>query len=366
LRFLAPTAPARYRVTGGAGFLGINLARHLLARGDAVTSLDRADFDYPDARDRVRVVRGGVRDRAAVERAMEGADVVVHAAAALPLYPREEILSTGVEGTRAVLDAAGARRVIYISSTAVYGIPDHHPIDESAPLRGVGPYGEAKVLAEGLCVAQRARGQCVTILRPRSFVGPERLGSFSLLYDRAASGKSFPLPGGGHNRYQLLDVEDLCDAICLAANADASAASDTLNAGAREFATLREDFRAVLDRAGFGRRVVALPAAPMLAALRALEALRLSPLYHWTYGTVTADSYVSVEKAARAGLRAAPLQPRRPAAQLRLVPRAPRALRRVVRRVAPHALEAGRPAARQGALLTRAAFITGDEPVHHR
>lgn len=296
-------APARYLITGGAGFLGINLARHLLARGDAVTSLDRADFDYPDVRDRVRVVRGDVRDRAAVERAMEGADVVVHAAAALPLYPREEILSTGVGGTRVVLDAAlarGVRRVIYISSTAVYGIPDHHPIDESAPLHGVGPYGEAKVLAEGLCVAQRARGSCVTVLRPKSFVGPERLGIFSLLYDWAASGKNFPLPGRGDNRYQLLDVEDLCAAICLAAEADPAAANDTYNIGAREFATLREDFQAVLDRAGFGRRIVALPAAPMLAALRVLEALRLSPLYHWTYGTVTADSYVSVEKAARA------------------------------------------------------------------
>lgn len=293
----------RYLITGGAGFLGINLARFLLARGHEVASLDLADFDYPDARDRVDAIRGDVRDRAAVDRAVRGAGVVVHAAAALPLYPREEILSTGVDGTRHVLDAslaAGVARVVFISSTAVYGIPDHHPIREDDPLAGVGPYGEAKVLAEGLCAEYRARGLCVTVLRPKSFVGPERLGIFSLLYDWAASGRGFPLPGRGDNRYQLLDVEDLCEAIVLAATVDHDLANDTFNIGAREFATLREDFQAVLDRAGFGKKIRPLPAAPALAALRALEALRLSPLYQWTYGTVTKDSYVSVEKAERA------------------------------------------------------------------
>lgn len=294
---------ARYLITGGAGFLGINLTRFLLERGHAVTTLDIADFDYPDVAGRVRVIRGDVRDRAAVDRAVEGADVVVHAAAALPLYPREAIFSTDVDGTRNVLDSAlahGVGRVVHISSTAVYGIPDHHPLWEDDPLGGVGPYGEAKVLAEHLCLDYRRRGACVTILRPKSFVGPERLGIFSLLYDWAASGKGFPLPGGGGSRYQLLDVDDLCEAILLAATAERSLANDTFNIGAREFATLREDFQAVLDRAGFGKKIVPVPAAPMLAGLRVLEALRLSPLYHWTYGTVMADSYVSIDKATRA------------------------------------------------------------------
>ena len=295
--------PARYLITGGAGFLGINLTRFLLARGHAVTSLDIADFEYPDVAEHVHVIRGDVRDRAVVDRAMAGVDVVVHAAAALPLYPREVIFSTDVEGTRLVLDSAlqhGVGRVVHISSTAVYGLPDHHPLREDDPLRGVGPYGEAKVLAERICLDYRRRGACVTVLRPKSFVGPERLGIFSLLYDWAASGKGFPLPGRGANRYQLLDVEDLCEAILLAATVDRALANDTFNIGAREFATLREDFQAVLDRAGFGKKIVPLPAAPMLAGLRVLEALRLSPLYHWTYGTVTADSYVAVDKAARA------------------------------------------------------------------
>src|SRR4051812_4793984 len=95
-------------VTGGAGFLGINLVRHLLARGYSVTSFDVAPFDYPE-RDRVTVVAGDVRDRAALDKAMADARFVVHTAAALPLYTPEDIYTTDVLGTRAVLEAARAR-----------------------------------------------------------------------------------------------------------------------------------------------------------------------------------------------------------------------------------------------------------------
>src|SRR4030095_6453288 len=112
-------------VTGGAGFLGINLVRHLLARRYAVASLDLADFDYPE-RDRVRIVRGDIRDRAVVGRALDGAQLVVHCAAALPRHPPAEIYSTDIDGTRTVIDAAHRKqtaRFIQISSTAVYGIP---------------------------------------------------------------------------------------------------------------------------------------------------------------------------------------------------------------------------------------------------
>ena len=293
---------ARYLVTGGAGFLGINLIRSLLKRGHEVASLDIAPFDYPDCRDRVRFVTADIRDAPAVRRAAEGAAIVVHCAAALPLYKPADIFSTDVDGTRNALAAAleaGVERVIHISTTAVYGIPDHHPIYEDDPLRGVGPYGEAKVRAEQVALEYRGQGLCVPILRPKSFIGPERLGVFAILYEWASEGRSFPILGRGDNRYQLLDVQDLCDAILLAATADPGAASDTFNIGAREFGTFREDLQAVLDRAGFGKRIVPLPAGPAIAALKVLEALRVSPLYRWIYETAATDSFVSIEKAER-------------------------------------------------------------------
>jgi len=292
----------RYLVTGGAGFLGINLARYLLARGEQVVSFDLQAFDYPNARDRVRHITGDIRDRGAIDYAMHGVDRVVHAAAALPHYSPQDIYTTDVEGTRNVLESALAHeveRAIHISSTAVYGIPDHHPLTEEDRLIGVGPYGEAKVEAERVCVSLRARGLCVTILRPKSFVGPERLGVFAMLYDWARTGHNFPVPGSGRNRYQLLDVEDLCQAIYLAATADRVVANDTFNIGAREFTTLRRDYQAVLDEAGHGRRIIPLPAEPIIWALRVLDRLGMSPLYPWIYETVGKDSFVSIEKAER-------------------------------------------------------------------
>jgi len=287
-----------YLVTGGSGFLGINLVRHLLALGHRVRSLDIVPFDYPE-RDRIDAVLGDIRDADTVERAMAGVDKVVHCAAALPLYSPEDIHSTEVDGTRVLLEAAlaqGISRFVYISSTAVYGIPDHHPLIEDDKVQGVGPYGEAKILAEALCRDFRAKGLCVPVLRPKTFVGPERLGVFELLYDWAADGRNFPVLGRGDNRYQLLDVEDLCQAISLCCTADPALANDTFNVGAAAFGTMRDNFQSVLDRAGFGKRVIGLPVGPIVPLLKLLERLHLSPLYKWVYETAAEDSFVSIER----------------------------------------------------------------------
>lgn len=288
-------------ITGGAGFLGINLIRHLLARGYAVVSYDIADFDYPE-RTKVRAVKGDIRNFGVLKEAMAGARFVVHTAAALPLYSKEDIFSIDVDGTANVLRAAAenkADRVVHISSTAVYGIPDHHPLFETDKLDGVGAYGQAKIDAEKECEKRRERGMCVPIIRPKSFIGPERLGVFALFYEWAKDGHGFPLIGSGKNRYQLLDVEDLCEAIYRCLTKDKAVVNDTFNVGAKEFTTMREDYQAVLDYAGFGKQISVWPAGPMIWMLRVLEALHLSPLYKWVYETAATDSFVSIEKAER-------------------------------------------------------------------
>jgi len=297
----SPWEPRTVLVTGGAGFLGINMVRQLLARDRRVVSLDIADFDYPERR-QITAVTGDIRHRSTIDAVMAGVDVVVHTAAALPLYTPQDIYTTDIDGLRNVLDSAlahGVRRVVHISSTAVYGIPDHHPLREDDTLHGVGPYGESKVIAEQLCADYRAKGLVVPIIRPKSFVGPERLGVFALLYDWAKDGHGFPLLGDGSNRYQLLDVEDLCDAIWLCCTLPDGVVDDVFNIGAKEFGTMREDYQAVLDAAGFGKRIVGLPAAPGIWTLRVLERLGVSPLYKWVYETAAKDSFVSIEKAER-------------------------------------------------------------------
>jgi nucleoside-diphosphate-sugar epimerase len=293
---------AKYFITGGAGFLGINLTRYLLEKGHTIVSYDMAaEYEYPEKNDRrVTVVRGDIRDFPRLAEAIKGCDLVVHTAAALPLYSEQDIRTTDIDGTKNVLKAAydnGISRFIQISSTAVYGIPDHHPLVEDDALVGVGPYGEAKIDAERICEEYRKRGMIVPILRPKSFIGPERLGVFALFYDWASSGHGFPMIGSGNNRYQLLDVYDLCEAVYLCATLDGETANDTFNIGAEAFTTMKEDYQAVLDYAGFGKKVRGFPAAPVIFALRVLESLHLSPLYKWVYETAAKDSFVSIEKA---------------------------------------------------------------------
>lgn len=288
-------------VTGGAGFLGINLVRYLMMKGlTNITILDIVDFDYPDVKDKVTIIQGDIRDKNIVYQAMQGADWVIHTAAALPLYTAQDIMATDVDGTRNLIDAAqkkSVKRFIHISSTAVYGIPDHHPLYEEDKLEGVGPYGRAKILAEKVCLEYRKQGMIVSILRPKSFVGPERLGVFALFYDWVKDGKNFPMIGSGSNRYQLLDVEDLCEAIWSCLTLNETAVNDTFNIGANEYTTMREDYQAVLDAAGFGKKIIPFPARPVILSLKILEFLKLSPLYKWVYETASKDSFVSIEKA---------------------------------------------------------------------
>ncbi len=288
-------------ITGGAGFLGINLVRYLLNRDYQVVSYDFAEFNYPE-KNKIRAALEDIRHYQPLVAAMAGADAVVHCAAALPLYSAEEIYTTDVTGTENVIKAAienGIKRVVHISSTAVYGIPDHHPLYETDQLDGVGPYGKAKIMAEKVCDKYRQQGMCIPIIRPKSFVGPERLGVFALFYDWAKDGHGFPMIGNGKNRYQLLDVEDLCSVIYTCLTKDSAVVNDAFNVGAKEFTTMKEDYQAVLDAAGYGKKIKTFPAAPMIWTLRLLEAVKLSPLYKWIYETASKDSFVSIEKAER-------------------------------------------------------------------
>jgi nucleoside-diphosphate-sugar epimerase len=285
-------------ITGGAGFLGINLCRLLLARGYEVRTLDIAPFDYPE-RAVVDVMLGDIRDSAVVAQAIRGVSCVVHAASAESLSAAEEIFSTGVAGTWTVLQTAVHYRVprfVFLSSASVYGVQAHHLMHEGDPLHGTGPYAEAKIGAEHLCEAARLSGTCVTILRPTTIVGPGRRGVLKVLYDFAFEGRNFPALGSGSTPSQVLDVADACEAIYLCLTMRADLVNDTFNLGPPVFGTTRESFQAVLDRAGHGKRVIAIPQAPASALLNLLGHLRRSSLYPWIHDTAGQATYMSVRR----------------------------------------------------------------------
>ena len=288
----------RYAISGGAGFLGLHLARRLLTDGHRVRTLDVAALDDAALERDVEEVRGDVRDAARARELVDEADVVVHAAAALPIRAsRDEIFAVNVDGTRRVLEAAraaGVGRVVFISSTAVYGVPKVHPISEDAPLHGVGWYGESKIAAERAC---REYDVETVIVRPKTFLGPERLGVFEILFDWIREGRRIPILGDGSNRYQLLAVEDLVEAIVRCG--DAPVGGEIFNVGAREFGTVRSDLQALIDHVGSSSKLRPVPARPAELALRALELARVSPLAEWHYKTAHRDSFVDVAKAER-------------------------------------------------------------------
>ena len=290
----------KYFITGGAGFLGFHLTQFLTKKKESVTQYDIADYVPEEIPKGVKTVTGDVRDLQALIKATKGHDVIIHAAAALPLWKKEDIMTTTIDGTRNVLEAAIAnkiKRVVYISSTAVYGIPVKHPIFEEDPMVGVGPYGTAKIEAEKICQEYR-KGKKVTVcvIRPKTFIGTNRLGVFQILFDWVESGVKIPIFGNGKNRYQLLDVRDLVDAIYLGSKKPDAKANDTFNVGAEKFNTVREDVGSLCTFAGSGSRVLGVPSAPLKVALRVFEVLHISPLYRWVYGTADKDSFVSIDK----------------------------------------------------------------------
>jgi nucleoside-diphosphate-sugar epimerase len=292
----------RWAISGGAGFLGLHLARRLTVDGHEVRTLDLAPLAEPDLELRVEELRGDVRNTSDAAALVEGADVLVHAAAALPIQAsRDAIRSVNVDGAATVLSAAaraGVRRVVLVSSTAVYGVPKVHPIHEDDPLVGVGWYGTSKIEAEEVTREFGRRGLAFVIVRPKTFIGPERLGVFEILFDWIRDDRRIYMLGDGSNRYQLLAVEDLVDAIVRAAERP-EAAGQTLNVGAKEFGTVRSDLQALIDHAGSTSRLTPVPVRPAELALRALELLRVSPLAEWHYKTAHRDSFVDVSTAER-------------------------------------------------------------------
>ena len=288
----------RVVVTGSSGMLGSNLVRHLLDHGHRVVGDDlRASEDRPGEWSQCV---GDVRDSALIATVAKGADVIVHCASALPSYPAAQIRDVIVNGARSVLSAAARAdvgHVVHISSTAVYGLPKMVPTPEDHPRSPVDIYSSAKAEAEQEAELARAEGRCVTILRPKTFLGPGRMGLFAMLFEWADEARNFPVLGKGSVRIQMLAIEDLVTAIGQVLDVPDDVANDTYNLAAADFGTLREDFQAVLDAAGHGKRVVSLPARPALSVLRLLEVTHLSPVYGRLLHKLMADSYVSIDKA---------------------------------------------------------------------
>jgi nucleoside-diphosphate-sugar epimerase len=269
-------------VTGGCGYFGSLLVRRLVAAGHRVRVLDVNDCDDRPAS--VELIKGDIRDRDVVRRAVEGCDIVFNNVAQVPLAKDENLLRTvNVDGTALLLQEAlrdGVRKVVHTSSSAVFGVPTHNPVTPSTVPAPVETYGHAKLAAERACLDAVAKGLDVTIVRPRTILGHGRLGIFGILFEWVADGADIFVLGSGDNRYQFIHADDLADLCMLAAAAPGAA---VFNAGTDRFGTMRESLESLCLHAGTGSRVRSLPARPAGVLMKAAAAVHLAPFapYHW-------------------------------------------------------------------------------------
>jgi UDP-glucose 4-epimerase len=226
----------RVLVTGGAGFIGSNLVRGLLERGDEVKVLD--NFSTGNRRNldglEVEVVEGELRSYERVHRAVRGVEVVFHLGA-LGSVPRsvQDPLTTNavnVDGTLNVLLAArdeGVRRVVYASSSSVYGSSAQLPALESSPVDPISPYGVAKLAAERYCVSfSRVYHSFETVvLRYFNVFGPRQnpqsqyAAAVPLFISAVAEGRPVTIFGDGEQSRDFTYVANVIEANLAAADA---------------------------------------------------------------------------------------------------------------------------------------------------
>ncbi|WEO93369.1 NAD-dependent epimerase/dehydratase family protein [Streptomyces sp. FXJ1.172] len=266
-------------VTGGSGFLGAEICRHLAARGHQVRSLQRGHRPLPA--NGAEAVLGDIRDAKTVADAVRGCDAVVHTAALAGLWgPRRDFASTNTAGTAAVLDACrrhGVPRLVHCSSASVvFAGKDLEGVDESAPYprRFLAPYPWSKARAEKMVLAANSPRLATVSLRPHLVWGegdPHLLPGLRAAIRRG----QLLLPGTGSNLVDNVHVADAARAHVLAV--EGLAAHSPL-AGASYFITqgrpcsLAATIRGLLAHHGITAEIRKVPATAARAAAVLLEA----------------------------------------------------------------------------------------------
>jgi len=287
-----------YLVTGGSGFCGLEIVRLLLRKKHSVRVLDIEPLPEDIASNpKVEFIKADIRDKKKVYEALKGVERVIHTVAKVPISKAgKEFWEVNVAGTRNVLEASlayGVKKVVHISSSAVQ-FTNKNPVDELDPYNPVGPYAQSKLEGEYVCKEFIKKGLDIDIIRPRTVLGPGRLGIFDIFFEWISEGKNVYVIGSGKNKIQFIHSQDLAECCYLSS---LKKGPEIFNVGSLEFSSLRKDLQALIRHAKTSSKVVSLPVLPTIYTLKILDILHLSPLASWHYLTFHKDFYFTNKRA---------------------------------------------------------------------
>ncbi|MEM2593500.1 MAG: NAD-dependent epimerase/dehydratase family protein [Candidatus Bathyarchaeia archaeon] len=243
----------RVLVTGGAGFIGHNAAVYLKSQGYEVVAFDNLKRATEFAIERLKVhdvpiLKGDILSSRALEKALSGVDVVVHAAAYISVKEslRKPALyfRNNVAGTANVAYACLRRgvKLLYISSAAVYGNPAHLPISESQPANPTSPYGLTKLMGEEVVKFYARQGLKYAILRLFNVYGPGQsstyAGVITRFIERVGVNKPPIIYGDGYQTRDFIHVYDVAEAIKL--SIEGGLENETLNIASGKPVTIKD------------------------------------------------------------------------------------------------------------------------------
>ena len=295
----------KHIITGGDGFLGTELSKKLIERGEKVLVLDIKKTPSPHY-EHVENMHVDITDKAALDNVpVDADDIVYHFAARLlvPIIKRAErheyfwsVLYYGTENLFEYLETkTECRKVIYYTTDMVYGHTVENPRPESHKREPLGPYGDAKYQSELLCEQYRERGFNITIFRPRLIIGPGRLGILESLFKLIDKNLPVPTIGSGRNFYQFISVSDCAD-ICLAA-VEKGIPNEAYNVGSLDAPRVRALLKDLIKAAGSKSIVVPTPAFAVKFVLAILDKLNIPLLDPEQYLIADETCILSMEKA---------------------------------------------------------------------
>ena len=283
---------ASYLITGGAGFFGSILKKHLLSTGANCVSIDleKDDFNHKN----FIAYQGDINDNKLMDEIFSSNkfDAIFHCAALLAHVKKDlkRLWHANVDGTQNVCDYAikyNVNKIVFISSNCLWAKNFDSPVAEKEDPNPVEIYGKSKLAGEQILFSHSDKINSI-IFRSPTIMDEGRLGLLGILFEFIDENRKLPMVGDGKNRYQFIYAKDLAKACELALEANYT---DIFNIGSDDVKTFNEVYQYVIDKSGSKSRLLHFPKLPMVWAMKICFWLGISPLGPYQYKMI-ASSFI--------------------------------------------------------------------------